>query len=100
MPEERPDGGDVRVGDLTSEEFYELVHAAVTDALLGAVGTMLLVGLGFLLFWIGVAATVRTAGGEAQPFALVGVAIALFGVYVAAAALDYAPSIEELLLGD
>jgi len=100
MPDERPDGGDVRVADLTPEEFSQLVRAAVADAVLGAVGTVLLVAIGFLLFWAGAASAAAAATGEAPAFALVGLALALVGVYVAAAALDYAPSIEELLFGD
>lgn len=100
MPEERSDGGDVPVGDLTSEEFYRVVRSAVEDAFLGVIGTVLLVGIGFFLFVTGVTATVRVGSAEAPVVAVLGVGLALLGVYVAAAALDYAPSVEDLLFGD
>jgi len=73
---------------------YVVVRKAVEDAVLGVIGTLLLVGVALVLVWIGGAMAV-SAGGR-QPVATVaGVAIALVGLYVAAASLEVVPPIRE-----
>ncbi|HKJ57866.1 MAG TPA: hypothetical protein VKA37_01465 [Halobacteriales archaeon] len=75
---------------------YVVVRRAVEDAVLGVIGTLLLVGVALVLVWVGGAMAV-SAGGR-QPVATVaGVAIVLVGLYLAAASLEVIPPIREWL---
>ena len=75
---------------------YVVVRRAVEDAVLGVVGTLLLVGVALVLVWVGGAMAVN-AGGR-QPVATVaGLGIALVGLYIAAASLEVIPPIREWL---
>ncbi|MFC7140412.1 hypothetical protein ACFQMA_11300 [Halosimplex aquaticum] len=77
-----PEGSDPRVSDggvspgIDEDELYEIVHDAVEDAILGAVGTLLLVGIGVLLFASGAAAVGQAEGTAAVA---VGLGVALLG---------------------
>lgn len=85
-PERETDGGvDVRI-DQT--ELYDVVHAAVRDALLDILGTVLLLGFALLFVAMGVQVLfiASSMGG-----ATVGVGIFLLGFVLAAAALDIRP---------
>lgn len=93
MTDERTDGGTTPVAELSETEFYTLIRTAFKDALLDVIGTVLLVGIGLLLFWAGVAGAVRAATGDSPGLALLGIGLATVGVYVAAAALEYVPSV-------
>ena len=83
------DDGDSAVSDLSEQELYDLVHRATKDAVLGAFGTVLLVGVGVVLFLTGLSAAVGALGigGVA-----VGAAVAVFGVVLVVWALDLLPS--------
>lgn len=74
------------------DALYRVVRAAVTDAMLDVVGTLLLVGLGFVLVAIGGNALINAAsvaGGA------VGVGIVAVGLYVVAATLEVIPPVRE-----
>ena len=74
---------------------YYVIRRAVEDAILGVIGTLLLVGLGLVLVWIG-GAMALSADPETGVLPLVfGGAIALVGLYVAAATLRIVPPIRE-----
>ena len=74
---------------------YVVVRKAVEDAVLGVIGTLLLVGLALVLIWIG-GAMALGSGREMGPVPiLLGTAIALVGLYVAAATLEVIPPIRE-----
>ena len=75
---------------------YVVVRRAVEDAVLGVIGTLLLVGVALVLVWVGGAMAVNA--GSSQPVATVaGVAIVLVGLYIAAASLEVIPPIREWL---
>lgn len=106
VPAEPSEGNQAGGGDDEADEplevaidegaLYVVVRRAVEDALIGVIGTLLLVGLGLLLVWIG-GATAINAGGRQPVAAAAGLAIGLLGVYLAAAALDVVPPVLEWL---
>lgn len=71
---------------------YRVVRAAVKDALLDVLGMLLLVGVAFVLVLAGVQA-VLASGSTAG--AAVGLAVAGFGLYLAAATLEVIPPVRE-----
>ncbi|GAB3041934.1 hypothetical protein [Natronobiforma cellulositropha] len=75
---------------LTEAEVYAVVHAAVKDALLDALGTALLLGFSLAFLWVGTSALL-TEPSTAQ--AGVGIATVALSVVLAAMALDYLPKI-------
>lgn len=77
-------------------ELYVIIRQAVRDALLGVIGTLLLVGLGLVLLWFGIMLAV-SAVNSSLIGALGGVVVALIGFYIAASELDVIPSIGDYL---
>lgn len=73
---------------------YRVVRAAVKDALLDVVGTLLLVGVAFVLVVAGGQAVVAS---DSTAWTALGLAVALGGVYLAAATLEVIPSVREWL---
>lgn len=73
---------------------YVAVRRAVEDAVLGVIGTLLLVGVALVLVWIGGAMAIN-AGGNQPVAAVAGLAIALIGIYLAASSLEVVPPILE-----
>ncbi|MDX1748647.1 MAG: hypothetical protein R3324_22165 [Halobacteriales archaeon] len=71
---------------------YTVVRAAVEDALLDVIGTLLLVGIAFVLVLAGGQAVVASDSIVAT---LLGVAVAGFGLYLAAATLEIVPPVRE-----
>lgn len=71
---------------------YAVVRKAVEDAILGAIGTLLLVGVSFLIVWVGVTVVVST---QNLPGAALGVLAILVGGYLAAATLEVIPPARE-----
>lgn len=73
---------------------YRVVHAAVKDALLDVIGTLLLVGIAFVLV---------VAGGQALFAAtstlgiVVGLGFVVTGLYLAATSLELIPPVYEWL---
>jgi hypothetical protein len=91
------DGGSPAGGDRTDPGFdeaalYTVVREAVKDALLDVIGTLLLVGVAFVLVVAGGQA-VLASGSTAT--AAIGVAVAGFGLYLAAATLEIVPPVRE-----
>ena len=87
-----PDGG--AVVELDRAELYVVVLTAIEDAMLKVIGTLLLIGIGLLLVWAG-ATTFVTA--ELTGVLIVGVAVALLGIYLAATTLELVPSLRSLV---
>lgn len=71
---------------------YGVVRTAVEDAFLGAVGTILLVGVAFVLVVVGASAAFRTASLPGLAF---GVGAAVFGLYLAGSTLGLIPPARE-----
>lgn len=71
---------------------YRVVRKAMEDAILGAVGTLLLVGVAFVLVLTG--ASIAVQGGRGPSIAI-GVVVALFGLYLAGSTLELIPPIRE-----
>ncbi|WP_276270797.1 hypothetical protein [Haloarcula litorea] len=84
-----PDGG---YAERTDAELYEIVRRAVEDAILGAVGTVLLVGVGVAVGGIGLSLLV---GGLDLVRVAVGVVCLAFGAYLVAATLGVVPPARE-----
>ncbi|WP_231189190.1 hypothetical protein [Haladaptatus sp. DYF46] len=80
------------VNGLEERELYELVHRAVEDAILGMVGTLLLVGVAVVLVWTGV--TIALYGTSIVGL-VAGIAAIVFGLYLGLATLEIIPSVRE-----
>ncbi|ELZ29738.1 hypothetical protein C475_02286 [Halosimplex carlsbadense 2-9-1] len=72
-----PDGGSV--AEIDEERLYEIVHEAVEDAILGVVGTLLLLGIGTVFLVSGVTAVLGAS--SAASFG-VGLTVFLVGLVV------------------
>ncbi|MFC7767496.1 hypothetical protein ACFQS5_01930 [Salinirubellus sp. GCM10025899] len=80
--------------ELDEAALYRVVRAAVEDALLDVLGTLLLVGVAFVLVVTGgqaVVASDSTAGTA------LGLVVAVGGVYLAAATLEVIPPVRDWL---
>lgn len=87
--------GSTPVEGLTEAELYVLIRKATEDAILGVIGTVLLVGIGFVLAYAGLSAALF-GGLDGDPAVAVGaLALGVFGLYVAAATLGVVPSVRE-----
>ncbi|QLG28476.1 hypothetical protein HUG10_13360 [Halorarum halophilum] len=73
---------------------YVVVREAVEDAILGAIGTLMLVGVSFVLIGMGFTTAFET-GDPAG--AAVGALMGLLGLYVAASTLELVPPVSEWL---
>ncbi|WP_415379925.1 hypothetical protein [Halosimplex sp. TS25] len=73
--DERASDGGIATG-IDEERLYEIVYDAVEDAILGAVGTLLLTGIGVLFLVAGVTALGRAEGSAAIA---IGLGVALLG---------------------
>lgn len=71
---------------------YTVIRAAMKDALLDVIGTVLLVGTAFVIVVAGGQALVDS---ESVPEAALAGLVALFGVYMAAATLEIVPPIRD-----
>lgn len=71
---------------------YGVVRKAVEDAILGAIGTLLLVGVSFAIIWVGVTVLLSGQGTLGLAF---GAAAFLLGLYLAAATLRIIPPISK-----
>lgn len=100
VPDGDPPPDDQRtaptVPELKQGELYLLVRRAVEDAILGVIGTLLLVGIGFVLVWFGVTVALSGIDGSAVR-GVGGVFVALVGVYLAASSLGVVPAVSEIL---
>jgi hypothetical protein len=82
----RPDPGFDEVA------MYRVVRKAVEDAILGAVGTILLVGVAFVLVGTGASIAIQAGGWTGVA---IGAAVTLFGLYLAGATLELIPPVRE-----
>jgi hypothetical protein len=73
---------------------YGVIHAAVKDALLDVIGTLLLVGIAFVLVLVGGQAIVSSGTTTGI---VAGIGFVTVGVYLAAASLEIVPPIREWL---
>lgn len=71
---------------------YAVVRAAVKDALLDVIGTVLLVGIGVVLVVAGGGAIVRASGLTAVA---IGVWLVAIGIYLAATSLELVPPVRD-----
>jgi hypothetical protein len=74
------------------DALYRVVRAAVKDALLDVIGTLLLLGVAFVLVAVGGQLLLGAHSGAA---AGAGAVLLLFGLYVAATALDLVPPVSD-----
>lgn len=82
---DRQQGSDGRsVADMDEDELHTVVRDAVEDAVLGVIGTLLLVGIGFVLAATGGATLFESSGVGS---ATVGAILLVSGLSLAAAAL-------------
>jgi hypothetical protein len=78
---------------LSESELYRIVHEATQDAILGAIGTVLWVGIGVVLFLVGLQ---LVWGSLSLGLAVVGAGLAVVGLAIAAQGLDLVAPIREL----
>ncbi|MEA5409939.1 hypothetical protein VB773_21780 [Haloarculaceae archaeon H-GB2-1] len=89
------DTGDDRRGETTDPGFdeaalYTVVRDAVKDALLDVIGTILLLGIAFVLVIVGIQAVFSSISLWT---AAIGIGVTAVGVYLAAATLEIIPPI-------
>jgi len=84
--------GDCPVGDggvgFDEAAMYRVGREAVEDAILGVLGTLVLVGIGFVAVWVGGTALVHSQTPPSMAFGVLAIA---FGFYLAASALGVVP---------
>jgi hypothetical protein len=84
------DGGDAIDPGFDESVFYTVVRDAVTDALYDVIGTLLLLGIAFVL----VVAGIQTVFSSMSLVTVAaGIGVAAVGVYLAAATLEIIPPI-------
>jgi len=105
-PSDRVDdesGGDEAVGNdavgdggvdpgFDEAAMYVVVRDAVEDAILGVLGTLMLLGIAFVAVWAGGAAIVRSQTPVSITFGVLAIA---FGFYLAASSLGVVPPARE-----
>lgn len=79
------------------EALYRTVQAAVEDAILGAIGTVLLVGVGTVIAFVGISFLLRTATGSgfSVPVLAAGVWLLAIGFYVVASTLGVVQPVRD-----
>lgn len=83
-----PDSDDGRAVGFDEQALYVVVRKAVEDAILGAIGTLLLVGIAIFLVWYGAIIALMSISTGAT---LAGVAMVGFGLYLGATTLKVIP---------
>ena len=79
------------------QALYRVVRSAVEDAILGVLGTLLLLGIAAFFAWLGGAMLVSAASTGVTPNLGFGILFLSFGLYLGAATLDLVPSFGEWL---
>ena len=88
----RADGGEPAAAGFDEAALYIVVRDAVKDALLDVIGTLLLVGVAFVL----VIAGVQAVFSSVSPGTIVtGIGVIAVGLYLAAATLGVIPPIRD-----
>ncbi|NLV13600.1 hypothetical protein [Haloarcula argentinensis] len=85
---------DGSVAALSEEELYAIVRIAAEDAVLGALGTLMLVGIGIVLIATGASALLANV---TPATVLVSVVLIGFGVYLTTSSLGVIPPAREWL---
>lgn len=85
-------GGEPPTTGFDEAALYTVVRDAVKDALLDVIGTLLLLGIAFVLVIVGIQAVFSSIS---LGTVAVGIGVAAFGVYLAAATLEIIPPIRE-----
>ena len=88
-----PPEDETAVTDLSERELYQLIHRATRDAVLDAVGTVIIAGLGLILFVTGLSLGVGSLDVGGLVF---GGLLVLAGVVLMLSPLDLFPSVREL----
>ena len=88
-----PPATDGTVAALSEEELYAIVRVAAEDAVLGALGTLMLVGIGIVLIATGVSALLADVTLISL---LVSAVFIVFGGYLIASNLGVIPPAREL----
>lgn len=93
-PDPRADSDDGGGNGFDEAALYRVIHAAVKDALLDVIGTLLLVGIAFVVVVVGG----RVLLSSATPLSIVaGVGLVVWGLYLAAATLEIIPPVRAWL---
>ena len=91
-PERWPESDGGIPSGIDQAALYGVIHAAVKDALLDVIGTLLLVGIAFVLVIAGAQALLSSTSTLGI---VVGLGIVVVGLYLAAATLEIIPPIRE-----
>jgi len=86
------DGGDSFDPGFDETALYTVVRDAVKDALLDVIGTVLLLGIAFVLVIAGIQAVFSSIS---LATVAIGIGVLAVGVYLAAATLEIIPPIRE-----
>jgi len=86
------DGGEPTAPGFDEAALYTVVRDAVKDALLDVIGTVLLVGIAFVLVIAGVQAVFSSMSFGTVA---IGIGVTAVGVYLAAATLEVIPPIRD-----
>ena len=89
---QKTDGGDLSDPGFDKAALYTVVRDAVKDALLDVIGTVLLLGIAFVLVIAGRQAVFSSISLETVA---IGIGVVAVGVYLAAATLEIIPPIRE-----
>ncbi len=81
--------------DLSADELYVVVRKAVEDAIISAVGTLVLVVLSFGLVWLGILVGAQGYGQNLIQAAAGGFVV-LVGLYMAGTALGVVPRLDSV----
>ena len=79
------------------QALYRVVRSAVEDAILGVLGTLLLLAIAAVFVWIGGAMLLAAASSASVLSLGFGLVFLTFGLFLAAATLDLIPSLAEWL---
>ena len=77
------------------QALYRVVRSAVEDAILGVLGTLLLLAIAAFFVWLGGAMLVSAASGGVTASLGFGLVFLAFGLYLGAATLDLVPPLRE-----
>ena len=91
-PTARRPVGDGGAPNFDEAAMYRVVREAVEDAILGVLGTLMLVGIGFVAVWAGGTALVQS---QTLPSIAFGTLAIAFGFYLAASSLGVVPPARE-----
>jgi len=77
------------------QALYRVVRSAVEDAILGVLGTLLLLAIAAFFVWVGGAMLLSAAEAGLTLSLGFGLVFLAFGLYLGAATLDLVPSLRE-----